>query len=124
MPKEQEALVPADRERRALLRGGLSFCVMALWQTLPLNAEEKEMSEPVKKTLPSALHSDDVRSVSPALEAYTQAALLDGVWKRPELSPRDRSVVTVAALIARIQTVEMPYHFALALENGVKPAAS
>jgi 4-carboxymuconolactone decarboxylase len=30
-------------------------------------------------------------------------------------------VVTVAALIARIQTVEMPFHFALALENGMKP---
>jgi len=122
MPKKQEALVPVDRERRALLQGGLSFCVMALWQTLPLNVEEKEMSEPVKKMLPSALHSDDVRSVSPALEACTQGPLLNGVWKRPELSPRDRSVVTVAALIARIQTVEMPYHFALALENGVKPA--
>jgi len=122
MLKKQEALVLVDRERRALLRGGLSFCVMALWQTLPLNAEEKKMSEPVKKALPSTLHSDDVRSVSAALDAYTQGPLLNGVWKRSELSPRDRSVVTVATLIARIQTVEMPYHFALALENGVKPA--
>jgi 4-carboxymuconolactone decarboxylase len=44
------------------------------------------------------------------------------VWKRNGLAPRDRSVVTVAALIARIQTIEMSYHFALALDNGVKPA--
>ncbi len=65
---------------------------------------------------------DDVRSVSPALEHYTRESLLGGLWKRPELLPRDRSVVTVAAVIARIQTVEMPVHFALALENGVKPA--
>lgn len=71
---------------------------------------------------PAVLTYDDVRSVSPALEQYTRGPLLDGVWKRHGLSPRDRSVVTVAALIARIQTIEMPYHFALALDNGVKPA--
>jgi 4-carboxymuconolactone decarboxylase len=56
------------------------------------------------------------------LEHYTKAILLDGIWKRSELTPRDRSVVTLAALIARIQTIEMPFHFALALDNGVKPA--
>ena len=70
--------------------------------------------------LPSVLTYDDVRAVSPALEHYTKGPLLDGLWKRPELSPRDRSVITVAALIARIQTIEMPFHFALALDNGVK----
>jgi 4-carboxymuconolactone decarboxylase len=74
------------------------------------------------RPLPAVVHSNDGRFVSPALEAYTQGALLNGVWKRQELSPRDRSVVTVAALIARNQTVEMPYHFAFALENGVKPS--
>jgi len=65
---------------------------------------------------------DEVRPVSPALEAYTKGVLLNGLWKRTELSVRDRSLVTVAALIARIQTIEMPFHFALALDNGVKPA--
>lgn len=64
---------------------------------------------------------EDVRLVSPALEHYTKESLLGGLWKRPELSPRDRSIVTVAAVIARIQTLEMPFHFALALDNGVKP---
>jgi hypothetical protein len=34
----------------------------------------------------------------------------------------DRNVVTLAALIARDQTVELPYYLALALDNGVKPA--
>ena len=68
------------------------------------------------------LSYEDVKAVSPALEHYTKGPLLDGVWKRPGLSPRDRSVVTVAALIARIQTIEMPFHFALALDNGVKPS--
>jgi 4-carboxymuconolactone decarboxylase len=63
----------------------------------------------------------DVQSVSPALAAHTETKLLGEVWKRPDLSPRDRSLVTLAALIARHQTVEMPYHFRLALDNGVQP---
>jgi 4-carboxymuconolactone decarboxylase len=68
-----------------------------------------------------ALTLDEVRSVSPALEQYTQKDLLGDVWKRPGLSPRDRSIVTLSTLIARGQTIEMPFHFNLALENGVKP---
>jgi len=64
---------------------------------------------------------DDVRRVAPALEKYTQGALLGDVWKRPGLSPRDRSIVTLAALVARNQTIEMAYHFTLALDNRVKP---
>jgi 4-carboxymuconolactone decarboxylase len=83
--------------------------------------EENDRYEEIQ-CLPSVLSYDDVRAVSPALEHYTKGPLLDGLWKRPELSPRDRSIVTVAALIARIQTIEMPFHFALALHNGVKPS--
>jgi 4-carboxymuconolactone decarboxylase len=64
---------------------------------------------------------EDIRVVAPALEKYTQATLLGDVWKRPDLSPRDRSIVTLAALIARNQTIEMPYYLNLALNNGVKP---
>jgi 4-carboxymuconolactone decarboxylase len=64
---------------------------------------------------------DEVRSVSPALEQYTQRDLLGDVWKRPGLSPRDRSIVTLSTLIARGQTIEMPFHLNLALDNGVKP---
>ena len=59
-------------------------------------------------------------AVAPALERYAQGPLA-GLWKRPGLTPRDRSIVTIAALIARNQTVEMPYYFSLALDKGVKP---
>jgi 4-carboxymuconolactone decarboxylase len=69
-----------------------------------------------------AAQSDDVRAVAPALEKYTQERLLGEVWKRPGLSARDRSIVTVAVLVARNQTVEMPYYVDLALDSGVKPA--
>jgi 4-carboxymuconolactone decarboxylase len=64
---------------------------------------------------------DDIRMVAPALEKYTQGRLLGEVWKRSGLAPRDRSIVTLAALVARNQTIDMPYYLNLALENGVKP---
>jgi 4-carboxymuconolactone decarboxylase len=63
---------------------------------------------------------EDVRAVAPALEKYAQGPVSD-LWKRPGLAPRDRSVVTLAALVARNQTIEMPRHLNLALDNGVKP---
>src|SRR6266446_5517481 len=64
---------------------------------------------------------DDMRTVAPALEKYTQGRLLGDVWKRPGLAPRDRGIVTLAALIARNQTIEMAFYLNLALDNGVKP---
>ena len=60
------------------------------------------------------------RMVAPALEKYAQGPLAE-LWKRPGLTPRDRSIVTVAALIARNQTIEMSHYMNLALDNGVKP---
>jgi 4-carboxymuconolactone decarboxylase len=66
--------------------------------------------------------SQDVKAVAPALEKYTQGTLIGEVWKRPSLSARDRSIVTLAALVARNQTVEMAFYLNRALDNGVKPA--
>jgi 4-carboxymuconolactone decarboxylase len=65
--------------------------------------------------------SEELRMVAPALEKYTQERLFGDVWKRPGLAPRDRSIVTLAALIARNQTIEMPFYLNLALDNGVQP---
>jgi 4-carboxymuconolactone decarboxylase len=69
----------------------------------------------------SAVTPDDVRIVSPALAKYTQTSINDDLWRRPELSLRERSIVTVAALIARDQTIGMLHYFNLALDNGVAP---
>jgi 4-carboxymuconolactone decarboxylase len=63
---------------------------------------------------------NEARTVAPALERYAQGPLSE-LWKRPGLTARDRSIVTVAALIARSQTIEMPHHIGIALDNGVKP---
>ena len=72
--------------------------------------------------IPTTPTPEDVRAVSPALVQYTQSRLLGDLWKRPDLSPRDRSIVTLAALIARNQTTQMAYYLNLAFDNGVKPS--
>jgi 4-carboxymuconolactone decarboxylase len=64
----------------------------------------------------------DMQEITPPLAAYTDDVLFGDVWKRTELSPRDRSLVTVAALIAGGHTQQMTGHFNRALDNGVKPA--
>ena len=63
---------------------------------------------------------EDLRIVAPGLEKYAQGPVGD-LWTRAGLSSRDRSIVTLATLVARNQAIEMPRHLALALDNGVKP---
>ncbi len=57
--------------------------------------------------------------IAPALAEYTDKVLFGDVWKRPGLSPRDRSLVTVACLVSLYRTNELPFHLAKALENEV-----
>jgi 4-carboxymuconolactone decarboxylase len=57
--------------------------------------------------------------VAPALAGYTDDVLFGDVWKRPGLSPRDRSLITVATLVALYRTNELPFHLGFALRNGV-----
>ena len=64
--------------------------------------------------------TSNISMVAPALDKYARGPIAE-LWKRAGLTPRDRSIVTVAALIARNQTIEMPYYFNLALDNGVEP---
>jgi 4-carboxymuconolactone decarboxylase len=57
--------------------------------------------------------------VAPALAGYTDDVLFGDVWERPGLSKRDRSLITVACLVALYRTNELPFHLKRALENGV-----
>lgn len=61
------------------------------------------------------------RMALPVLDHYTNDLLLGEVWKRPGLSPRDRSIVTLSVLVAKHQTNELAFHLERALDNGVKP---
>jgi len=64
---------------------------------------------------------EEIRTAAPALDKYARGPIAE-LWKRPGLKPRDRSIVTVSALIARNLTGEMVNQMSLALEHGVKPS--
>ena len=55
---------------------------------------------------------------APALVGYTDAVLFGDVWKRNELSAKDRSLVTVAALTTMGNTDQLVFHLGFAKENG------
>jgi len=56
---------------------------------------------------------------APKLAALTDDVLFDDVWNRPELSPRDRSLITVAVLTAGGHTGQLGFHLGRAVKNGV-----
>src|SRR6516165_12362222 len=58
---------------------------------------------------------------SPKLVELTDGVLFDDVWERKELSKRDRSLITVAALVAMNRPDQLRFHLSRAVENGVPP---
>ena len=57
--------------------------------------------------------------LAPALADHTDKVLFGDVWERPGLSPRDRSLITVASLVSLYRTNELSFHIGKALDNGV-----
>jgi 4-carboxymuconolactone decarboxylase len=66
-----------------------------------------------------AVQRNPFADIAPALADYTDRVLFGDVWKRPGLSPRDRSLITVASLISLYRVNELPFHFKRALDNGI-----
>jgi 4-carboxymuconolactone decarboxylase len=56
---------------------------------------------------------------APGLVHFTDDVLFGQVWTRPDLSPRDRSLITVAALTTAGNTEQLTYHLSLARDNGL-----
>ena len=73
------------------------------------------MSEPKEQTRAQQL----VGNFAPKLVELTDDVLFGDVWAREELSPRDRSLVTVAALIATGGTEQLTGHLNRARANGL-----
>jgi len=69
--------------------------------------------EPTKTDIPLA-------EFAPKLSELTRHMLFGDVWERPELSKRDRSLITVAALVALNRQEQLRFHLNRALENGLK----
>ena len=60
-----------------------------------------------------------IGDIAPKLADLTDDVLFADVWERPQLSKRDRSLITCAALVATGRTEQMSFHFPRAIENGV-----
>jgi 4-carboxymuconolactone decarboxylase len=105
---------PSEVKMRLVAATLASLCLIA---SLGTQAERATAS-----TKRDIVTQSDVGMVSPALERYTRDRVLGEAWKRPGLTPRDRSIIKLAALIARNQTIALSEHLKLALDHGVKPA--
>ena len=58
--------------------------------------------------------------IAPKLADLSENVLFGDIWERPQLSKRDRSLITCAALVMAGKVELMRFHFPLAVENGVK----
>lgn len=60
--------------------------------------------------------------IAPKLAELTDQVLFDDVWQRSGLPKRDRSLITVATLVALNRSEQLPFHLGRAVENGVSHA--
>ncbi|HEY3409362.1 MAG TPA: carboxymuconolactone decarboxylase family protein [Propionicimonas sp.] len=60
-----------------------------------------------------------IGDVAPKLAELTDDVLFDDLWNRVELAARDRSLITVAALITGGNTDQLRFHLAHARDNGL-----
>jgi 4-carboxymuconolactone decarboxylase len=79
-----------------------------------MNDREQQMA----KAPPSA-RRDRIKNFTPALVDYTNDVLYGDLWERKGLSKRDRSLITVAALVATYRPEQLVSYLARALSNGV-----
>jgi 4-carboxymuconolactone decarboxylase len=104
------------QQSRSVKRFTASVLSLALLSLAAAQAKDVSSNiESERKSVNSQL------SATPALSKYKDSFIDGNLWKRPDLSPRDRSIVTLAILITRNQTDELREYLNLALDSGVKP---
>ncbi len=63
--------------------------------------------------------TDELKTLAPDYVQLTQDVLFGDVWKRPPLSQRDKSLITVTCLVALNRIEQVEFHLKKALENGL-----
>ena len=58
-------------------------------------------------------------AIAPKLAELTETVLFGDIWARSELSPRERSLITLSALTAQGKTEQLPWHIAFGYQNGL-----
>jgi 4-carboxymuconolactone decarboxylase len=87
--------------------------------SLAITSGALHAQEPAKRP---TMATATMQAYAPTLGDYTNDVLFGDVWERPGLSKRDRSLVTVAALVTMSRQGQLERHLARALDNGVTPA--
>jgi 4-carboxymuconolactone decarboxylase len=90
---------------------------------MPCDAKAQSASTPAPPAMASGAPQTPAQrlmgDVAPKLAELTDGVLFGDVWERPQLSKRDRSLVTVSALIALNRPDQLRSHLARARDNGV-----
>jgi len=73
----------------------------------------------LKTTSSQTIAAPPMNRVAPKLAELSEQVLFGDVWQREALSPRDRSLITVATLVALVRSEQLPFHLQRALDNGV-----
>jgi 4-carboxymuconolactone decarboxylase len=63
--------------------------------------------------------TEEIKALAPDYAQLTQDVLFGDVWKRPPLSQRDKSLITVTCLVALNRIEQIEFHLKTALENGL-----
>ena len=96
---------------------GLIVSASAEAQTI----ESDQQSQPAPQPPGTSRPSGPVQQrIAPGLATLTDDVLFGDVWRRVELSPRDRSLVTITVLIATGKPAQLAGHLSRALDNGVQ----
>ena len=67
----------------------------------------------------SSCRSPNAGCYAPKLAELTETVLFGDIWARSELSPRERSLITLSALTAQGKTEQLPWHIAFGYQNGL-----
>ncbi len=65
------------------------------------------------------LDSKTLARIAPKLAELSQQILFDDIWQRDALTPRERSLITLAALTALGRVQQLPWHIEFAQQNGL-----
>jgi 4-carboxymuconolactone decarboxylase len=97
----------------------LNFASNCNEKTAPRRAAFKETGERSMAKAPPSAKRDRIKAFTPALVDYTNDVIYGDLWERKALSKRDRSLITVAALVATYRPEQLVSHLSRAIANGV-----
>jgi alkylhydroperoxidase/carboxymuconolactone decarboxylase family protein YurZ len=101
-----------DSDLRSVLKIGVDQLPAASPTSLPLDKDGEAKR--------AAVVEQQFGDAAPGVVQYTTDVLFRDLWLRPDLAPRDRSLVTVSALIANGQVAQIPYHLNRAMDNSLR----